>query len=791
MHMEEPLFIRTREHAELLRALGDADSRGVLLLGAAGTGKTTLLRMVEQELEGQGRAVFFVRSVGLRDPGGLGERVVDAIRDSRFAYALHSERTIRSSAGAPLLGEAAELLRVAGGELPSPVLLLDGLDESPYPLRMEAAVEELSLRMGDWKFVVTSRTTGVARLGRSRQFRVIELGALDQEEARSLLEFYGRELSTKALGDVVRLAGGNPLLLRLLAEELQRSGSLDAAKDVSAPRMLERLVNRTIDTSPAPAKLAMVLEQLALAGGRDRIASLAAKSRLSEDEVRQLLDVGQARALTLQEPGGSVAVLHDLVRQLILSRRILEPRFRLTDLQFGSEEAERDGLLDESYVRRPSLNRILDQRRSIVVGDRGSGKSAIFRKLAAGAFDLGEAARVEVCPVADSTDLLHRIIDKDAGLDAEGLRAAWLVVVASVVASALPSSAPKEVRRTATDLGAAFGIPGEKRNLGLRLLRAAARPFAGTTLRFAVGPVNLEAQLPAGSGKTSGGTVDIEKFFRAADDVFSASQLRVVVMFDRIDETFKYDRARQESLVQGLLQAEARVSMLKSIGLVVFLRTDLFELYDIQEKTKLVSRTVTLEWSEEEWLQLLVNRVLANQQVQRLAESLHATDGSVDVRGALEALFPAQIEGQPVQRWLIDSVRNGNGDVSPRLAILLLHLTRDFSPRTEEAVATLPLFSPEAVRQAMTKLSDLSYSEVVNDFKVATSFVLNCRAGKLESFALSDVEDLFDHAEGTVSEQVRLLERLGFLERVVLEEDSETKSLFRVPKLYTRCWEHA
>jgi hypothetical protein len=91
----------------------------------------------------------------------------------------------------------------------------------------------------------------------------------------------------------------------------------------------------------------------------------------------------------------------------------------------------------------------------------------------------------------------------------------------------------------------------------------------------------------------------------------------------------------------------------------------------------------------------------------------------------------------------------------------------------------------------MTKLSDLSFSEVVNDFKVAPSFVLNCRAGKLDRFALREVENLFDGGEGKISEQIRLLERLGFLERVVEESGSGVKSLFQIPKLYTRCWDHA
>jgi hypothetical protein len=285
--------------------------------------------------------------------------------------------------------------------------------------------------------------------------------------------------------------------------------------------------------------------------------------------------------------------------------------------------------------------------------------------------------------------------------------------------------------------------------------------------------------------------VDVESFLQETDGLLRKSGLRAVVMFDRIDETFKYDRAKQEAVVQALLQAERHVSSFERIRLVVFLRTDLFELYDIQEKNKLVSSTLALDWSEEEWLQVLVKRVLANEPFQRLARRLQGADGTVETRSALEVLFPPEIEGQPVDRWLIDSLRNGNGDVSPRLAVLLLYLTRELSAKPQDLVSTLPIFSAEAVARAMTKLSDLSFSEVVNDFKVAPSFVLNSRAGKLDTFALHEVENLFDEAEGKISEQVRLLERLGFLERIVQKSDSGVESLFRIPKLYTRCWDYA
>ncbi|MGW7256538.1 hypothetical protein [Streptomyces sp. NPDC054834] len=52
------------------------------------------------------------------------------------------------------------------------------------------------------------------------------------------------------------------------------------------------------------------------------------------------------------------------------------------------------------------------------------------------------------------------------------------------------------------------------------------------------------------------------------------------------------------------------------------------------------------------------------------------------------------------------------------------------------------------------------------------------------------MEELFDEREGKIGDQVRLLERLRFLERVVEQRDAQTRSSFRIPRLYTRCWDY-
>jgi hypothetical protein len=785
------------ELVHIRERLADPACRGVLLLGEPGTGKTTLLAAVGDELRNQGRAITGISVAGLRDAGELGRRMLEQYADPGIG------RTLRSSAGGPSLDEAVTILRNSSSALSRPIVLLDGLDEAPYPSRLAGAIEQLIFQLESWQFIVASRQEAAGELRRFTGFEVIVLGNLGEAIAADLLRAYVPGLPDEIISRIIEFTGGQPVLLQVVARELgQRSSEWEGETGgpSSFEHALEWLVDEAVKASPDPEKKGLLLEELALAGGRDTIAHLASKAHLTPEEVRDLLAAPQARALvTVDEAAATASFFHDSLRDVIVSRRILKVPFKLADLKFGDEAAERDDLLSASYVQRPSAKTILGQNQTIVVGDRGSGKSAIFRKLAEDAAPAYQQKRAEICPVTNTGDLLHKIIaDDKAWLDTDALRAAWLVVVAALVAKTAPASAPKNLRRDAAALRAALGFPGEAgaSSLAKRAFRAIARLAGGTTLKFTVGPAELEVQLPSGSTARAGNaSVDVDSFLRETDALLGESGRRAVVMFDRIDETFKYDRPRQQAVVQALLQAEAQVSLLENVQLIVFLRTDLFELYDIQEKNKLVSRTFTIEWAEEEWLQVLVRRVLANEPLERLARRLSVADGGADVRAGLEVLFPPEIEGQPVDRWLIESLRNGNGDISPRLAVLLLYLARQRAARPDAVVSALPLFTAVEAGEAMTKLSDLSFSEVVNDFKVGPSFVQNCRAGKLEMFALDDVRDLFDEAEGKISDQVRLLERLGFLERIVRQRSTETgtvrESLFRIPRLYTRCWGHA
>ncbi len=78
---------------------------------------------------------------------------------------------------------------------------------------------------------------------------------------------------------------------------------------------------------------------------------------------------------------------------------------------------------------------------------------------------------------------------------------------------------------------------------------------------------------------------------------------------------------------------------------------------------------------------------------------------------------------------------------------------------------------------------------MISDFRAATAFVRNCRAGKIVEFELEKVQTLFDTAEGSVVLQLERLERLGFLTRTIVREGDSLSPRFRIPRLFTRCWE--
>jgi hypothetical protein len=186
----------------------------------------------------------------------------------------------------------------------------------------------------------------------------------------------------------------------------------------------------------------------------------------------------------------------------------------------------------------------------------------------------------------------------------------------------------------------------------------------------------------------------------------------------------------------------------------------------------------------------LLQRLFSNAGLRAVIESLDAPALHSGVLAQIQfrIVFPTEVEGRQFEEWLFESPKNGKNHVAPRQIILFLNLAKD-NARDDASRRRIPLFSQKEVADAMTRLSELSYREVISDFRAATAFVQNCRAGKIMEFDLEKVKTLFAENEGSAVVQLERLERLGFLARTIVEAGDSLAPRFRIPRLFTRCWE--
>jgi hypothetical protein len=188
---------------------------------------------------------------------------------------------------------------------------------------------------------------------------------------------------------------------------------------------------------------------------------------------------------------------------------------------------------------------------------------------------------------------------------------------------------------------------------------------------------------------------------------------------------------------------------------------------------------------------MLIRRLGTNKVFQGIRPFLKidGNESEVKIRLLLMIVFPEQVEGLPFVEWITKMLRNGKNHISPRQIILFLVILKDILINSPSSTKQVPIFNDTDVKQAITHLSELSYDEILSDFRISPTFIRNCRAGKISEFTIDEVKNLFSEKEGSMIFQLDLLEKLGIIERVVkLDTEKGFISKFKFPDLYTRCW---
>lgn len=370
----------------------------------------------------------------------------------------------------------------------------------------------------------------------------------------------------------------------------------------------------------------------------------------------------------------------------------------LADLYFGRDDAELDiaegGLLRAGFLPTPAYNAARKARKHLIIGRKGSGKSAICRTLAAE--DDPRLVTMLVTPDALSAEEIRRF-ELQGVTPGMAKRMLWRYVLAAHVAKHLvihAKAAHKKVPGSVGRLQAFLADNGEP-DVAMPKLYEAIKKLRSLKLQaFGVG---LEIGGPSEGTRTDHQLDVVEHHIDLAIEELACPEEhpRLLLLVDQVEDVWSED-GEADNLVIGLLKASRAVgARFARVSCVVFLRSDIYDLLRFADKDKYHGDEKRVDWTAERLRELVHARARAS-----------LGGGEVRLWGEI---FPAEIAGEPAWDHIV-----GHTLMRPRDVIHLCNLCRDTAENNGHAAVTRDDVAEAIEQYSQWKLEDLPNEYLAN-----------------------------------------------------------------------------
>jgi hypothetical protein len=284
-------------------------------------------------------------------------------------------------------------------------------------------------------------------------------------------------------------------------------------------------------------------------------------------------------------------------------------------LFFGRDDAEMDmadgGLLRAGFVATAAYRAARDARKRLILGRKGSGKSAICRMLAADTDP--QLAAALVTPDGLSAESIRNFEPK--GIPPESAKALiWRYVLAVQVGKYVVGHAKAAHHRPRPR-----SVVAVKRFLVANGEMNEPKPMFSQIIQKLNTSISLEAFGVKASasfgGRTEGERMSnqlqvIEGFVKKAisDLACGPDHARILLLIDEVEDVWSND-PQSDHLVIGLLHAARRIAgTFPRVDCVTFLRSDIYDQLKFADKDKLHSDELRVDWNDDRLLELALLR---------------------------------------------------------------------------------------------------------------------------------------------------------------------------------------
>jgi hypothetical protein len=499
----------------------------------------------------------------------------------------------------------------------------------------------------------------------------------------------------------------------------------------------------------------------------------------------------------------------------------MDPLQVLPRLNFGRVDAETDDRLESCFIGTELLRQVLLPQHSLLIGGKGSGKSAMFRLLSE---DLQKIKPLLPKGYEEIYCIPAQGLQSDESLagsefrelhpnSVDDFRSFWLLYLGIKTASTLVRdkkmqslAAKSKSDRLKTAFTAleqiivALGLEEQHSPASLKQRVAEwVKPVANSI------PFNeqeIGKTLSVSFRKKTG--VSIITLLDLADTVLQEINCLSWILLDKLDLLFISDMEKLKMAITGLVQLIVEYSSrFKNIHWKVFLRSDIYRQLHIVNKSHLVSYTTDMRWREPLLLKLLVSRAVSTQTVREYCEEVVGEKVDVSsviigddayVRKVFYTIFePTMTNGKSTENacpnthtWILKRLVDGLGISFPRELIHLGNLAvanqREMNRAAGKHLSTR-LISARALKEAFNEVSAYRcdtylYSEFPHLAKHFDVF----RGSDSATFHREELYMLFEPLSIKGDDAIRAVHDAGLLMPAGRTIDSSDR--FKVPLLY-------
>lgn len=472
----------------------------------------------------------------------------------------------------------------------------------------------------------------------------------------------------------------------------------------------------------------------------------------------------------------------------------------LRSIDLGSSVAEFDESLEKYFVENEAFHALVHGKADIVAGDKGTGKTALFRILQKRYGSMDELKGVEVLAGFNpaGSPIFQRLV-KEEQLSEGQYVSVWKTYLLSLVGNWAIEIAGEDYSsrfRKLTDLLSETGLRSKDdkpETIFSKIINIVARAVKPKTaeVQFTFSETGVPIVTPkltfdSATGKANSAVKEVahEDALGLLNECLKDLGYVAWIALDRLDEAFQGFPAIEVPALRALLRTYLDLLAFENFRLKLFVRRDLFRRIigdGFVNLTHVNARKIEIVWDEADLLNLLCRRVRDSAEAIQKLSAENLNDEQLFYK-----LFPGKVDAasrKPTSwKWIMARIRDGNDVKPPRNLIDLAKMAREEQLKAEARAPRNfsqeePLIEADAIRRALERLS----AQRVEDTLLAeagaeiASLIQRFRRAKAEQNqeSLADVLGLNGEA---LQSAIRQLVEVGFLE--------EGTSSWKVPMLY-------